>query len=91
LNPITRDALITISKGNPGALTVLIKLVEEYGEEAVGLVGQIDGLTGSEIWLLFKDVNKQDIHATYQNIISGPDAVEAALRVNRDSRFYNAG
>lgn len=88
MNDLLRDNIIDISKGNPGALTVLIDLVKLYGEEAVEFVAQIDGLTGSELWLLYKDVCKQDTQATYQTIISGPDAVKAALVGNRDSSFY---
>lgn len=91
MNPETREQLITIAEGNPGALTVLIQLAKEYGDVAIEQVSYIEGLTGSELWLLYKDVNKQNLQATYNAILSGPDYVSSVLADNRDSRFYIGG
>lgn len=66
----------------------MTQLVSQYGDQAVSHVAYIDELRGSELWLLYKDINKQDIHATYQTILRGPDAVREALIGNPDSSYY---
>ena len=89
MNDNLRDNIIDICEGNPGGLTVLIQLVELCGEEAINEVAKCEGLRGSEIWLLFKDENKQLLGSFFSDILSGE--WRAKLEANRDSSFYKGG
>jgi hypothetical protein len=70
INDTLMDALVKMSEGNPGAITVLSRLVKEGGK--IDKLSFFGGLThillldeyeiyGSKIWMLFKDVCKQNI------------------------------
>lgn len=56
------DALVTMSKGNPGAATVLAELIksDEWGFIDVFHLDDA-GLYGSNIWIAYKDICGQDI------------------------------
>ena len=53
------EAAITLGKGNPGALRVVTDLAKQHGEQPLIALGE-QGITGPDIWLLFKDVNGED-------------------------------
>jgi hypothetical protein len=70
LNMSTKDMLITLGEGNPGALTVLVNMLSRNEEidpqAALGAINgalQLDayGIYGSDIWILFKDICKQSM------------------------------
>jgi len=52
------NRLIDLSEGNPGAMTVLVQMVEIFGENALLQVEKVEGLRGSEIWMLYKNGQK---------------------------------
>lgn len=81
-----RDKIIDLSQGNPGALTVLIQLFEQYGGEPIRWAEAVEGFRGPEIWLLFKDENGQDIDGFMMDLAN--DAVVSRLANNKYSRFY---
>jgi len=64
------DVLKKVSEGNPGALNVCMRLIRE-GEYidpdnimgGIGIVLSLDGMEiyGSRIWMLYKDVCKEDL------------------------------
>ena len=65
-----QDSLIVMCGGNPGALTVCVGLIKEAGnidpDSALGGLGKILSLDSlhiyeERIWMLFKDVCKQDL------------------------------
>ena len=89
MNDNLRDNIIDICEGNPGALTVLIQLVEVLSEQGIAAVAKCEGLRGSEIWLLFKDENQQQLSGFFADILSGE--WRAKLEANRDSSFYKGG
>jgi hypothetical protein len=70
LTDTTMDILIKMSDGNPGALTVLMRTMNEgpaidpqsmLGAISVILSLDTHDIYGSEIWLLYKDVCGQDL------------------------------
>ncbi len=67
-----QDAVIAMSGGNPGALTVLIQLLQEGAgidpdSEAGGLAPMLSldkyGIHEDRIWMLYKDVCNCDLRA----------------------------
>ena len=70
LEDTTRSALMKLSEGNPGALTVMIQALKDAPEIDPDSVGggamvllQLDDLdiTGPRIWMLFKDVCDENL------------------------------
>jgi len=73
LNDSIEDIMIKMSEGNPGALSVCVQLVTKGGgidpDDWLGGLGGVlsldsIGIYGSKIWMLFKDVCKQDLVKT---------------------------
>ena len=73
LHDSIRDILMKMSEGNPGALTVCMKMLEEGGDidpqSFAGGLGAIlgmdsHGIYGSRIWMLYKDVCGENLENT---------------------------
>ena len=73
LNDSVEDIMIKMSEGNPGAISVCMMLYTKGGAidpdalfGGLGGVLSLDslGIYGSKIWMLFKDVCKQDLVKT---------------------------
>jgi len=73
LNDSVEDIMIKMSEGNPGAISVCMMLYTKGGaidpDDWLGGLGgvlSLDslGIYGSKIWMLFKDVCKQDLVKT---------------------------
>ena len=69
LSDTMQDAIVKLSEGNPGAINVMMTMLESGGEidpdSALGGFGNILSLIyGPRIWMLFKDVCRQNINAT---------------------------
>ena len=73
LNDSIEDIIIKMSEGNPGAISVCMMLYTKGGAidpdalfGGLGGVLSLDslGIYGSKIWMLFKDVCKQDLVKT---------------------------
>ena len=67
------DAVIKLSEGNPGATTVCVQILNEGNSidpdmvlGGFGILSILDtyNIYGSRIWMLFKDVCKQDLVKT---------------------------
>ena len=59
-----KDAIIKIAEGNPGALSILMKMFGLLNPtDAVIMVAHLDDMdiTGSLIWCAYKDVYKEDL------------------------------
>lgn len=57
-----RDAIITLSEGNPGAINVLMEVTRKTSL-ADHVLSNLDSMNirGSQIWVAFKDHCKQDV------------------------------
>jgi hypothetical protein len=73
LNDTTESILVKMSEGNPGALNVLVSVLENGSKidpqdafQGLGCILTLDnnGVYGSKIWMLFKDVCKCNISHT---------------------------
>jgi len=65
--------IVQLSEGNPGAITVLSKVigttnVEKFDEVAEVLLNQ--DITGSDIWVKFKDQNGEDISKFIEDVLN---------------------
>ncbi len=57
-----KEMIATLSKGNPGALSVLVQLVNHSNTSVVFIpVLEKLNITGSRIWMLYKDVCWEDL------------------------------
>jgi hypothetical protein len=95
LNMNISDMLVSLAEGNPGALSAMVKLIEENitidPDSALGPVGAILSLDtneiyGPDIWILFKDIAGQKplyvialLRAVQLGIISG-NILKAAIK-----------
>jgi hypothetical protein len=63
LSDSVRDIMTKMSEGNPGALTVLVKLYKEHGDKGIfTMLGMDDmNIRGSQIWLAYKDHCGEDL------------------------------
>lgn len=70
LSMSTMDVLVAMADGNPGAFNVMMLLIEKTKgidpDSALGGLGNIlsldtHGIYGPRIWMLFKDVCKQNL------------------------------
>lgn len=69
LNDTPKDAVIKMSEGNPGALTVLMQLLRV--PDAVLMLLNLDAMEcrGAKIWMAFNDYCKRDIEKFKQAIM----------------------
>ena len=65
------DSIVKMSKGNPGGLTVLMKLLEK--PNGLIYIRALDkaGIYGSNIWVEYKDNCGQDINKLIEKIKNG--------------------
>ena len=68
------EAIVRLSKGVPGAVAVLCKLVEAMSDsnsaELVLHALELTPLTGSEIWTRYKDIYGGDISAFALGVVN---------------------
>jgi hypothetical protein len=85
LTMTTMDVLIVMAEGNPGAMSVLAKLMKE--PNGVFLILDLDdmGMRGEQIWIAYKDGCGQDIEAIKDFCRSRDEKIVAI--VNRESSF----
>lgn len=57
---VVKEAIVTLSEGNPGALSVLIELAKAGGYDIITYMLAF-GPSGSGIWVEYKDNCGQDI------------------------------
>jgi len=75
----TQSALIEMSEGNPGAITVLMELIGRDDPLAFMTILDLDDMNmrGSQIWVGFKDYCGEDIEKFAQCVRNrNPDMVE---------------
>lgn len=79
-----QDAVVRLSEGNPGALTVLLGLLEANRPDLVAYLyilsefGETE-LKGSGLWIAYKDHNGEDMDSFIMDLelkmmTEGPDA-----------------
>lgn len=75
LSMTTRDLMVTMAEGNPGALSVIVALAKRQSDPpAVMLLLDLDDMNmrGEQIWVAFKNHCQQDIEA-FAKAIQGHD------------------
>jgi hypothetical protein len=63
LQELLKELLINLGEGNPGAISVLRMMLDEYPEETFEVTEKLvrHQIKGSDMWVLFKEKEK-DIH-----------------------------
>lgn len=77
-----RDAIADLGKGVPGAMTVLMDIYEEVGENSfLGLARRFKkvNLTGSAIWIGYKDHCGEDLQTFMLSFLSTPTPLFATI------------
>lgn len=59
----TQDVFLLMAQGNPGALSVLIQVFKRGCFEEVVFSLHSQDITGSNIWIHYKDIHNEDIEA----------------------------
>ena len=69
LDKVTRDRIIANADGNPGATKVLTAIASNTvdWEHIFDKLENAD-IRGSEIWVLYKDINKENVESTISYI-----------------------
>lgn len=75
------EALITMSEGNPGAASVLAKLMQKYNEMGFMAALHLDDMNmrGSQIWVGYKDYCGQDLEKFFAALTSRDPAMVAKV------------
>ncbi len=68
-----RELLIDLGEGNPGAISVLRMMLQEYPDDSFKITEKLvkHQIKGSDLWILFKQ-NQQNIH-TFVNHVKSLD------------------
>ena len=66
-----RELLIDLGEGNPGAISVLRMMLQEYPDDSFEITQKLvrHQIKGSDMWVLFKQ-NQQDIHSFVNHVKS---------------------
>lgn len=94
LNDTVETILFKLGEGNPGAMTVLIRVyqkaasIDPYIGDPLMYLLQLDslGIYGKDIWLLYKDVCKENLSHTlamvraWQMAIISPEDLHATIQ-----------
>jgi hypothetical protein len=83
----TRELVAEMSEGNPGALSVLVRLLKERPLDGPFVILHMDDMNirGTQIWLAYKDHCGQDINAL-ADAVTRRDP-ELVATVNRESGY----
>lgn len=83
LSMTTMDVLLLMGEGNPGALSVLMKLMER-GESSILKILTLDDMNirGEQIWIAFKDHCKEDLDAFMEAIARRDLAMISTVNAN---------
>lgn len=80
------EAMVNMVEGNPGAITVLVKLMED----PLGLItlASLDDrmIYGADIWIAYKDICGQDIEAFKRKVADRSNDLEKRIDRIRNPR-----
>jgi len=62
------DTIVEVCEGNPGALSVCMQLLEADMVEVVEMMRRLD-ITGSDVWMLYKDECGEKIDVTVTEVL----------------------
>jgi hypothetical protein len=68
-----QETILRLGDGNPGAMSVLIRVFKELGENEFSSVAQglrVLNFSGPEIWLCYKDYAGEDLQGFVEGIRS---------------------
>lgn len=69
-----RDLVIAVSKGNPGALRVAVKMIHSGRRADVEKLAAL-GIVGPRVWIAYKDLGDQTYETLSANLEDGPALV----------------
>jgi len=76
----TKDAIIALAEGNPGAITVLAQMVQDpRGAAAILHLDNLE-IYGSKIWVGYKDHCKEDITTFINKVIARDEGLLETIR-----------
>lgn len=84
MSKIEISELVNMSEGNPGALQVLLDLLEEGGHDYILKLKEL-GITSWKIWNCYSDICKRDIGLLKKKILDGTLLDE--LKETRDWKY----
>lgn len=89
LNDTTSNIIIKMSEGNPGAITVLMQLLEKNAMEGFRHILDLDDMNirGTQIWIGYKDYCKNSIE-NFKKCVSNRDR-EMVNIINEQGRLGN--
>lgn len=87
INGSVLDMLVLISEGNPGAATVLSRIMNKYDAGAMSIFDLDDmNIRGTQVWVAFKDVCNEDLDMLCERIKKRDpaivDAVNAEMKLD---------
>lgn len=85
------DILMKLSQGNPGALSVLMQVAQTSNPVTAAIVFSFlaeNNLTGSTIWILYKDWQKENVDNFIDKIMNHPEQVLAYVASNTEIQYY---
>lgn len=82
--------LVRLSEGNPGAITVLTRIVTSVPDEQITpIFDEIEKqeLTGPKLWIAFKDYGRENVDQTVSAILAHSPGLKNALFVEGYTDF----
>ena len=83
-----RDAIIAMSEGNPGALSVCMQFIDREAGLLDLLRLDTERVYGPSLWIAYKDICGEDIEALHDQITSGE--LFEKLATNNEYLYYRA-
>lgn len=68
MNKDITERIMQIGKGNPGALTICMKLIQTFGIDALELLEK-SGMVGCDVWDFYKRDCGENIFMMYATLI----------------------
>jgi hypothetical protein len=92
LNMSTMDMLHAMSEGNPGGLTVMLRMIQADPEFGLITIMHLDDMNirGPQIWVGFKDHCKEDLPKFVQAIKDRDPAMVATINKECESYGHRA-
>ena len=90
LDMTVRDIVLAMCEGNPGAINVMMTLVNE-GDAGLASILILDDMNirGTQIWCVYKDYCKQDIKALIESLADSKKRLAMVDSVNKIGEMGN--
>lgn len=74
---------VTLGNGNPGALSVIMKLIMTPDGEKVLHALSMQNIRGWEIWVIYKDICQCDITLMIKKVLDNDEVIHKVLSKER--------